>query len=118
MAVTITDAYDYFSTRLFSDEWWNSIDSTKTSALTTAENMIKSHFVLKSDAESSTAYLHAVCEQALHLLQFNKERFRLQQEGVTSYGVEDMSFKMENSLFSPIVRGFLNPIRLKAGDIV
>lgn len=120
--ISITDANEYFTTRLFADEWTSANDTKKTAALNTAENMINTHFVLLDeindvDVEETDSYLHAVCEQALHLLKFSNERFQLQQEGVSQYRVDDISISMNKSLFSPVVKGFLNPIRLKAGDI-
>ncbi|MEC1786082.1 hypothetical protein [Schinkia azotoformans] len=117
--INLTDANTYFSTRLHSDEWTNALDNDKTSALTTAENMLLNTFTLREGYQDIPAYLHAVCEQAIHLLQFDKERYRLQQEGVSSYGVDDQNFNMSYSIISPIVKAFLKPlIYKKAGDVV
>lgn len=116
--INIEDANNYFLTRLFSDEWQNAEEPIKQSALNTAEKLITSHFLLQNDVEETEAYLHSVCEQAIHLLQFNKERFRLQNEGVTSYKVDDISINMNRSIISPIIKGFLKPILFKVGNVV
>lgn len=104
------NANDYFMKHIQFDKW-NSFDElVKEQALTTAENLINGHFTLRSHAEETDAYFHAVCEQALHLLLFSKERFQLQSEGVNEYKVDDIQISMTNALFSPIVKGFLKPI--------
>lgn len=116
MTVSSTNADDYFTNHLFRDDWFNFVDKDR--ALSTAENMILGSYILQEDYADNPAYDHAVYEQALYIIQRDRERWKLQNEGISSYSVDDMSFKMENSLFSPIVRSFLNKVRLKTADIV
>jgi hypothetical protein len=115
--VTIEQADTYFLTRLFSEEWNNSLD--KESALVTAENMIKSKFLFKyTDYVTRQPYIHGVCEQAIFLLQYMKsDRYKLQEQGVNSYRVDDISFNMKQTLISPVVKELLKPLLLKAGRV-
>lgn len=110
---------NYFENRLNNDHWINSYETSKQSALVTAENLINGHFDLRTGAKETDAYFHAVCEQAFHLLTFSKERLQLQSEGVRQYRVDDVQIEMNYSLFSPLVMGFLKPIiKKKVGKIV
>ncbi len=117
--IELSRANNYFANRLHNDHWINSSDTTRQSALVTAENLINGHFDLRTDANETDAYFHAICEQAFHLLTFSKERLQLQNEGVTQYRVDDVQLEMNYSLFSPLVMGFLKPIiKKKVGKIV
>jgi hypothetical protein len=115
--VSIEQADTYFLTRLFSDEWNASLD--KESALVTAENMIKAKFKFKyTDYDIREPYIHGVCEQAIFLLQYMKsDKYKLQEQGVNSYRVDDMSFNMRQTLISPVVKELFKPILLKAGRV-
>ncbi|MEB1806601.1 MAG: hypothetical protein LPK26_04710 [Bacillaceae bacterium] len=117
--IELQKANNYFESRLHNEKWIEASDTTRENAITTAENMIKGSFSLRENAEETTAYFHSVCEQAFHLINFSKERFQLQQEGVHRYNVDDIQIEMTNGLFPPIVMGFLKPIiHKKAGRIV
>jgi hypothetical protein len=71
------------------------------------------------ESDNYTPFFNAVCEQAIHMLQFDQERMKLQREGVNQYNVDDLSFKMSYSLISPIAKAFLKPIIYKkVGNIV
>lgn len=122
--INITDANTYFESRLFNEEWINADNTIRQSALTTSENMLLSHvessgYLLIDDAKNKSQYLHAVCEQAIHLLQFDKERYKLQNEGVVIYRVEDVNIHMNNALISSVALSFLKTIvHKKVGRIV
>ncbi|UNC92716.1 S8/S53 family peptidase [Candidatus Contubernalis alkaliaceticus] len=107
--ISIQKANEYFENRLFSDSWDNSTTTKKEKALKTAEQIIINQFDLREDVLESDAYDHAVYEQAIHLLNFGRDRYQLQQEGVTNYKVDDISITMSNSLISPVVKGILKP---------
>ncbi|MBU9714422.1 hypothetical protein [Evansella tamaricis] len=117
--ISLNQADEYFLNHLQCEKWSTFNEQVKENALHTAENLIKGHFTLRENAEGTTAYFHAVCEQALHLLTFSKERFQLQNEGIHDYRIDDIHIQMNNAIFSPIVIGFLKPIIKKnIGKIV
>jgi hypothetical protein len=93
--VDLSKANDYFSTRLFSDEWNTADDLIKTNAIITAENQILLKYSIPDNKKTTDEYFNAVCEQAIFLLQFDRERYQLQREGVTQYTVEDISVTMK-----------------------
>ncbi|WP_163581115.1 hypothetical protein [Gracilibacillus saliphilus] len=110
MTISLTEANSYLDNHLFNDKWVEADETKKQNALNTAESIINSQFNLKDGAEESSSYLHATCEQALHLLNYAKERYQLQQEGVTYYAVDGLTFQMGNALLSPIAHSFLKSI--------
>ncbi|MFB4472146.1 hypothetical protein ACDI16_04215 [Oceanobacillus caeni] len=109
----------YLKDHLFNDKWISSDDRKKQSVLNTAEKVLKSQFTLRDGTEDTDNYFHAVCEQAIHLINYAPERYRLQQEGVTYYAVDGITFTMKNNLISPVARGYLKPItKLRVGDAI
>ncbi|WP_391115993.1 hypothetical protein [Psychrobacillus sp. L3] len=108
MSVDLYDADAYLSMHVEKVAWESlSDDMDRKNSLQMAENYINAAFELREDVKEKSIYLYAVCEQAIHLLVFDKERLILQREGVSSYKFEDMSFQMDISFISPIVSTFL-----------
>lgn len=117
--VDLVRANDYFKNRLNSDVWNGLTDDKKQAALNTAEIMLQNSFTFREGFEITDSWFYGVCEQAIHLLQFDTERLKLQQEGVRQYAVGDNSFTMNNSIISPITKGFLKSIIYKqVGKVV
>ncbi|MBD1222753.1 hypothetical protein [Virgibacillus halodenitrificans] len=115
--VELSKANSYLENHLFNEKWADKTDPVKESALNTAENILLSHFNFRDGAEITDNYFHAVCEQAIHLLNFAPERFKLQQEGVTYYAVDGITFTMKSGLISQVAKGFLKPIiKLRVGE--
>ncbi|WP_214480971.1 hypothetical protein [Bacillus sp. SM2101] len=103
-------ANDYFINHLSYDDWMTFTNDKQQSALNTAETMLVNSFTLRPNYADSNNFHFAVYEQAIHLLMFSKDRYRLQQEGVKSYGVDDVSVSMDNTIISPIAKKFLRPL--------
>lgn len=101
------DANEYLSMHTEVKAWSGLSEYEQTKSLNMAEHYINSFFELRDGTKEKAIYLHAVCEQAIHLIVFDKERLKLQREGVSSYKVDDISFQMNNSIISPIVTAFL-----------
>lgn len=119
MTVSLTEANNYLTNHLHNQKWIDADDTTKQNALNTAENILKSSFSFREGYEKTDNWFHAVCEQALHLLNFGKDRFQLQQEGVTYYAVDGVTLTMNNGLLSTVAKGFLKPIiKVRVGDLV
>lgn len=116
--VSLNEANKYLSIHSESNAWISLEDGKKADLLEQAESYIKNTYNLRTNTEDSLNYLHAVCEQAIHLLTFDKERSKLQREGVTSYKFEDINFQMLPSFISPIAYSFLKKhIYKKVGEI-
>jgi hypothetical protein len=118
MTISLNDANNYFLNRLDSEEWEVLDDEKKQKTLNTAETIIQGCYSLKDGFDDNTTayytpYFHAVCEQAIYMLQRDNERMKLQNEGVTSYTVDDMQFTMTQSLISPLAKAFLKPLIIK-----
>lgn len=112
-------AEDYFETSIYADDWSKSDYDKQIRTMKTAETMLVNSFTLRDGFETTDNFFNAVCEQAIHLLLFDKERLKLQREGVGQYAVGDHSFSMRNTIISPIAKGFLKPlIYKKAGNVV
>lgn len=110
MAITLEEADAYFE---YHDSWFNHLE--RESALNRAEKMILALYgdKLTDEAMQNVRYSYAVYEQALHLVEFSKERYRLQLEGVTTYKVDDVSFNMSQSLVSPTACALLKTLLKK-----
>jgi len=117
--INLTDVNEYLSMHVEKAAWEALSEEDKTGSLNMAEQYIDSVFELRDGTKEKTIYLHAVCEQAIHLITFDKERLKLQREGVSSYKFDDMSFQMVNSFISPITTVFLKKHSFKQlGEIV
>lgn len=103
-------ANEYFEKHFFSDKWDELEEDKQESALETAKNILKSRFNLRDGAEDEDCFNHAVYEQALHLVNFDKERLQMKQQGVTYYAVDGLTFTMDTDLVSPVAKGFLKSI--------
>jgi len=115
--IEISKAYTYLENHLFNEKWLESSEIERQSALNTSEKILQSHFNFRDGAETTENYFHAVCEQAIHLINYAKERYQLQQEGVTYYAVDGITFTMKNNIISPVAKGFLKPIiKRRVGD--
>lgn len=103
---TIEEANEYFAGRLHAESWGQADDSTKEKALRQATRTIDRQPLRgrKSDREQTLAFprypdieipkevQEACCEEALALLERgNSQRRKLQQEGVQSFTLGNMS---------------------------
>jgi len=103
---TIEEANEYFSGRLHAESWGQADDSTKEKALKQATKTIDRQplkgrkatdeqelaFPRYPDTEVPEAVKEACCEIALALLERgNSQRRKLQQEGVQSFSLGNMS---------------------------
>lgn len=117
--INLNEANKYLMFHQESETWLYLSDEKKVGLLEQAEAYINNTYDLREGTHDSLNYLHAVCEQAIHLLVFDKERLNLQREGVTSYKFDDMNFQMKNSFISPIAYSFLSKhIYKKLGEII
>lgn len=114
--IDLDKANDYLMSHMFNEKWIDNIEKSQ-SALTTAENILQSHFNFRDGAMETDNYFHAVCEQAIHLLNYAPERYQLQQEGISYYMVDGLTFQMKNNIISPVAKGFLKSIiKRRVGD--
>jgi hypothetical protein len=104
--VSLAEANEYFSDRLHADAWADASDADKDKALAMAAKAIDRQplkgrktdpsqplaFPRYPDTEIPTTVKEACCEEALALLERgNSQRRRLQQEGVQSFTLGNMS---------------------------
>ncbi|MCR1833137.1 hypothetical protein NSA56_01835 [Oceanobacillus caeni] len=117
--VELNRVNNYLEAHVFADKWHSLKDEKKQSILKYAEALLHSYFNFREGAEDTNNYFHAICEQANHLVNYAPERYQLQQEGVTYYAVDGITFTMKNNLISPAAKGFLKPItKLRVGNVV
>ncbi|WP_404403809.1 hypothetical protein [Jeotgalibacillus malaysiensis] len=117
--ITIESATEYLSAHPNEKFWIESDPVKQDSILKLAKAYIDSSFDLRPGTEETEAYFHAVCEQAIHLLSFDKERFNLINQGVRNYKYEDIQVDVRGNLISPIVFGFLKKHKFKQkGEVV
>ena len=103
---TIEEANAYFSGRLHAESWFEADDETKENAILQATKAIDRQllrgrktnpeqelaFPRHPDTEIPAAVKEACCEEALAILEKgNSQRRRLQQEGVQSFSLGNMS---------------------------
>ena len=103
---TIEEANAYFSGRLHAESWFEADDETKENAILQATKAIDRQllrgrktnpeqelaFPRHPDTEIPAAVKEACCEEALAILERgNSQRRRLQQEGVQSFTLGNMS---------------------------
>jgi hypothetical protein len=104
--INLTEANEYFSNRLHADAWAEAADADKEKALAMATKAIDRQplkgrktdlaqemaFPRYPDTEIPVAVKEACCEEALAILERgNSQRRRLQQEGVQSFSLGNMS---------------------------
>ena len=104
--VNLTEANEYFSDRLHADVWAEASDADKEKALAMATKTIDRQRLIGRKAVSEQALAfprhpeikipeavkEACCEEALALLERgNSQRRKLQQEGVQSFSLGNMS---------------------------
>jgi len=104
--VSLAEANEYFSSRLHADAWAEASDADKEKALAMATKAIDRQplkgrqtdpaqtlaFPRHPDTEVPVAVKDACCEEALALLErSNSQRRKLQQEGVQSFTLGNMS---------------------------
>lgn len=104
--VTLEEANTYFASRLHAEAWTNASDADKQKALEMATRAIdrtplkgvkaswdQAHqFPRYPDTEIPQAVKDACCEEALAILERgNSQRRKLQQEGVQSFSLGNMS---------------------------
>jgi hypothetical protein len=135
--VNLEDANEYFSSRLHADAWAEASDADKEKALAMATKAIDRQplsgrktvssqplaFPRYPDTEVPEAVKEACCEIALALLERgNSERRKLQQEGVQSFTLGNMSEAYApgagRGLLSQEAKELLRPWLLKAVNII
>jgi hypothetical protein len=104
--INLTEANEYFSNRLHADAWAEASDADKEKALQQATKAIDRQplkgrktdtaqtlaFPRYPDTEIPAAVKEACCEEALAILESgNSQRRKLQQEGVQSFTLGNMS---------------------------
>ena len=92
--VEIEFAYEYFTKeRLFPDAFLTAEENKQLQALNMAKNQILSQrFSIYEDENKDISIKKAICEQALYLLEtLNTQRYRLIDQGLTSFSVEGLS---------------------------
>ena len=104
--IDIEEANEYFAGRLHAESWGQADDSTKEKALKQATKIIDRQrlngrktnpsqplaFPRYPDAETPQNVKEACCEEALAILESgNSQRRKLQQEGVQSFSLGNMS---------------------------
>lgn len=105
---TLEKANSYLSNHIQSKTWETLIDDViRNEALKKGEMYLNSFFNFREGTEDTLNYEHAVYEQTIFLLDYDKERFKLQSEGVTSIGYDGISYQMNRSLISPSAFLFL-----------
>jgi hypothetical protein len=117
--ISIDKANEYFYSHVEANTWISLDEEIKSDLIHKAETMIDNFVDLRKGTKELDIYQFAVFEQAIFLVTFDKERSRLQKEGVTSYKVDDLSFTMESMPMSPIAVAFLKKYTYKRlGEIV
>ena len=106
MYINLTEANEYFSNRLHADAWVEASDADKEKALAMATKAIDRQrlngrktnpsqplaFPRYPDAEIPQNVKEACCEEALAILERgNSQRRKLQQEGVQSFSIGNLS---------------------------
>ncbi|WP_373892775.1 hypothetical protein [Virgibacillus sp. CBA3643] len=115
----LKQANNYLSVHMFAEKWTQLEDDKKQSVLNYAETILHSHFNFREGYEETDNYHHALYEQAIHLLNFEKERLLMQQQGVTYLAVDGITQQMTNSIVSPVAKGFLKNITKRhIGDAI
>jgi len=126
--VTVEEAATYFASRLHSEVWTQAADADKQKALVMATRAIDRQILRgrKTDAGQDRAFPRypdtavpqavkdATCEEALALLESgNSQRRKLQQEGVQSFSLGNMSETYAagagKGLLSQEAKGLLQP---------
>lgn len=116
--INLENADIYLNYHIEFDVWFKSHPDKREQMLEKAEMYINNAFDLRTEAFTSPAYEHAVYEQAIFMIAFDKERHKLSREGVSIYKVEDLSFHLSPSLISPTAKMFLKKfIFRRVGEI-
>ena len=137
MYINLNEANEYFSNRLHAEAWANATESDKRKALVMATKAIDRQplkgrktdkeqpfaFPRFPDTEIPTVVKEACCEEALSLLERgNSQRRKLQQEGIQSFTLGNMSETYVagagRGLLSQEARELLNPWLLGAVNII
>jgi hypothetical protein len=113
----VVEADSYFKSHIEKDVWENLDEETKLSLLNKSQTIILD-VDLRNDVFEKSIYKYAVFEQAIYLKTVDKERLRLQSQGVISYKIDDISFSMQATAFNPLVKEMLKKyIYVKMGEI-
>lgn len=137
MYVNLEDANEYFSNRLHADAWAEASDADKEKALAMATKAIDRQplsgrktvssqplaFPRHPDTEVPEVVKEACCEEALAILESgNSQRRKLQQEGVQSFTLGNMSETYAagagKGLLSQEAKELLQPWLLGAVNII
>ncbi|WP_416147899.1 hypothetical protein ACM26V_16850 [Salipaludibacillus sp. HK11] len=105
--INIQNANTYFDMHMEANKWFTLDDQSKETMLQKAESYIDNAFDLRDGTKDTINYKHAIYEQTIFMLTFDRERHKLQREGVTMFKVDDLSFHMTTSLISPVAHLFL-----------
>lgn len=119
MTVNVEKATQYFRYHKLADVWKEIMGQyAKENLLQQAESFLHNTLTLREGTESTSNFEHAVYEQAIHMLSFDKERYLLQNQGVNLYSYDGIQVQQGQSLHSPIAFQFLRKyICRKVGDI-
>ena len=119
--MSIASANDYFSKRLWTEEWDNANDTKKEAAYNTAKNQIDSLSI--SNRFSNEDYKKSIYEQALFLLKLSKqdkERIKLQETGVKKVSLENISESYDSNNYARLcdfVKNIVNKYRFRTGEL-
>jgi hypothetical protein len=118
--ISVDNADEYFKYHKLKDIWDNLYLTIEPSnVLKQAENMIKNTFNLREGAENILSYEHAVYEQAIYMISFDKERYLTQTQGVKLYSYDGIQVQQGQSLISPITLMFLKKLIIrKVGYVI
>jgi hypothetical protein len=119
MAVSLNNADNYLINHKLNDVWFKILgDGERQSLMDQAENYINNTFTLRVGAEDTLSYEHAIYEQMIHLVAYDKERYLTQTQGVGLFSYDGIQVQQSQSLISPISLMFLKKlICRKVGDI-
>lgn len=119
----LEEANEYFSNRLWVEEWENANDTLKEKALNHAETQLNLLGVFSNLNLSEDKQNISIFEQALFLMELSeedRERMRLQAENVESIDIQGgvrEDYKLEegsNIILAPMVRDLLKEAAAEA----
>lgn len=119
MTVSLNDADNYLINHKLKDEWFKlPFDTERQALLVQAENYILNTFSLRENSQDATNYAHAVYEQMIHMLTYDKERYLTQTQGVGLFSYDGIQVQQKQSLISPISLMFLKKLIVrKVGNV-
>ena len=119
---TLSAANTYFQNRLWTDQWDNSSDTKKETALAHAEGEINSLSV--ASKLSNSDYNRAVYEQTLFLLNLGPEdrkRLNLQSQGVKSISISGSvseTYVLNGIPYASIIQSLISKNNYQTGEMI